>query len=134
MGNAPGSGQQKRYVPSVFAGSEKDKRMHGVVQSTPTQSQGGERRIALPAPRAPAKEYIQAEKEHTKAGQGANRLAERRGTQIALTYDDRMHQIITRVMRTRTGEVIGQLSPEEMVESTAALREDVRRLLMDRTG
>ena len=64
----------------------------------------------------------------------ANTLAEFLDKKISFTYDERIHQIIVKVIRESTQEVIRQIPPEEMVELMAKFREDFRGLIVNHTS
>ena len=64
----------------------------------------------------------------------ANTLADFLDKQISFAYDERINQVIVKVIRESTQEVIRQIPPEEMVELMARLREDFRGLIFNQTS
>lgn len=54
--------------------------------------------------------------------------------QVVLSYDKRINQVIMKVIRASTEEVIRQIPPPEIVELLAKFRENLRGLLVDHTS
>jgi flagellar protein FlaG len=64
----------------------------------------------------------------------ANTLAEFLDKKISFAYDERIKQVIVKVIRESTQEVIRQIPPEEMVELMARFRKDFRGLIFNQTS
>jgi flagellar protein FlaG len=64
----------------------------------------------------------------------ANTLSEFLDKKISFAYDERINQIIVKVIRESTQEVIRQMPPEEMVELMARLHKDFRGLIFNQTS
>jgi flagellar protein FlaG len=64
----------------------------------------------------------------------ANAIAEFLNQQVSFSYDARINQIVVKVTKGDTEEVIRQIPSEEMIELTARFRKDFRGLIFNRTG
>ena len=64
----------------------------------------------------------------------ANAIAEFLNQKVSFRYDDRIGQIVVKVTRGGTEEVIRQIPAEEMIEMIAKFRKDFRGLIFNRTG
>ena len=65
---------------------------------------------------------------HTKA------IAEFLNQQVSFSYDTRINQIVVKVTKGDTEEVIRQIPSEEMIELITRFRKDFRGLIFNRTG
>jgi flagellar protein FlaG len=89
-----------------------------------------------------AKPAAKTEDKNTQDEQGrtanavtvANTLSEFLDKKISFAYDERINQIIVKVIRESTQEVIRQMPPEEMVELMARLHKDFRGLICNQTS
>ncbi|RMF90862.1 MAG: flagellar protein FlaG [Nitrospinota bacterium] len=73
-------------------------------------------------------------KDTVEAVDFANTVAEFFDKKISFSYDERIDQVIVKVVEEDTEEVIRQIPPEEIVELVAKLREDFRGLIFNHTG
>jgi len=64
----------------------------------------------------------------------ANAIAEFLNQNVSFRYDERIDQIVVKVTRDGTDEVIRQIPAEEMIEMIAKFRKDFRGLIFNRTG
>jgi uncharacterized FlaG/YvyC family protein len=64
----------------------------------------------------------------------ANAIAEFLNQQVSFSYDKRINQIVVKVTKGNTEEVIRQMPPEEMIELISKFRKDFRGLIFNRTG
>ena len=64
----------------------------------------------------------------------ANTLADFLDKKISFAYDERINQVIVKIIRESTQEVIRQIPPAEMVELMAGFREDFRGLIVNQTS
>ena len=64
----------------------------------------------------------------------ANAIAEFLNQQVSFSYDKRIDQIVVKVTRGNSEEVIRQIPSEEMIKLIAKFRKDFRGLIFDRTG
>ena len=64
----------------------------------------------------------------------ANAIAEFLNQQVSFSYDERINQIVVKVTKGDTAEVIRQIPSEEMIELITKFRKDFRGLIFDRTG
>jgi flagellar protein FlaG len=64
----------------------------------------------------------------------ANAIAEFLNQQVSFSYDQRINQIVVKVTKGNTEEVIRQIPTEEMIELIAKFRKDFRGLIFNRTG
>jgi uncharacterized FlaG/YvyC family protein len=64
----------------------------------------------------------------------ANAIAEFLNQQVSFSYDQRINQIVVKVTKGNTEEVIRQIPAEEMIELIAKFRKDFRGLIFNRTG
>jgi flagellar protein FlaG len=102
-------------------------------QQTGTASSGLQKSAALPETRQekPSKGVVQAVA-------FANAIAEFLNQQVSFNYDTRIDQIVVKVTRGNTEEVIRQIPSEEMIKLIARVRkdfqQDFRGLIFNRTG
>ena len=64
----------------------------------------------------------------------ANAIAEFLNQQVSFSYDQRINQIVVKVTKGNTEEVIRQIPSEEMIELITKFRKDFRGLIFNRTG
>jgi flagellar protein FlaG len=64
----------------------------------------------------------------------ANTLADFLDKKISFAYDERINQVIVKIIRESTQEVIRQIPPEELVELMAGFRKDFRGLIFNQTS
>ena len=64
----------------------------------------------------------------------ANAIAEFLNQQVSFSYDQRINQIVVKVTKGNSEEVIRQIPSEEMIELIAKFRKDFRGLIFNRTG
>ena len=64
----------------------------------------------------------------------ANAITEFLNQQVSFSYDTRINQIVVKVTKGNTEEVIRQMPPEEMIELISKVRKDFRGLIFNRTG
>ena len=64
----------------------------------------------------------------------ANAIAEFLNQQVSFSYDTRINQIVVKVTKGDTEEVIRQIPSEEMIELITRFRKDFRGLIFNRTG
>ena len=64
----------------------------------------------------------------------ANAIAEFLNQQVSFSYDERINQIVVKVTKGNTEEVIRQIPSEEMIEFITKFRKDFRGLIFNRTG
>jgi uncharacterized FlaG/YvyC family protein len=108
-------------------------------QPAPSRRQGVETHTTPQEPPSSADKGKSSNQEVTQAMalqavEMANRIADFLDKKIAFTYDERIDQVIVKIVRKSTEEVIRQVPPEEMVELMAKLREDFRGLIFNHTG
>ena len=89
---------------------------------------------AKPAAKAEGKNKQDEQGRTADAVAMANTLADFLDKKISFAYDERINQIIVKVIRESTQEVIRQIPPEEMVELMARFREDFRGLIFNQTS
>lgn len=107
-----------------------------VVRPATTQPEGSRSRTESPqsVARTEDPESQGEPRRIVQAVELANAAAELFDRRISFNYDERINQVIVRVIRESTEEVIRQIPPEEMVELMAKLRKDLRGLLLNSTG
>ena len=104
-----------------------------------------EAHVAQPHARAassgPHKPETSAETRQGKGSKGlveevafANAIAEFLNQQVSFSYDERVNQIVVKVTKGDTEEVIRQIPSEEMIELITKFRKDFRGLIFNRTG
>jgi len=64
----------------------------------------------------------------------ANAIAEFLNQQVSFSYDNRINQIVVKVTKGDTEEVIRQIPSEEMIDLITKFRKDFRGLIFNRTG
>jgi flagellar protein FlaG len=64
----------------------------------------------------------------------ANSIAELLDQKVSFHFDERINQIVVKVTRGDSDEVIRQMPTEEMIKLMAKFRQDFRGLIFDRTG
>jgi uncharacterized FlaG/YvyC family protein len=64
----------------------------------------------------------------------ANAIAEFLNQQVSFSYDPRINQIVVKVTKGNTEQVIRQIPAEEMIELITKFRKDFRGLIFNRTG
>ena len=64
----------------------------------------------------------------------ANAIAAFLDTQVSFTYDKRIEQIVVKVTKGDSEEIIRQIPSEEMIKMVVQLRQDFRGLIFNRTG
>jgi uncharacterized FlaG/YvyC family protein len=64
----------------------------------------------------------------------ANAIADFLNQQVSFSYDARIDQIVVKVTKGDTEEVIRQMPSEEMIELITKFRKDFRGLIFNRTG
>ena len=64
----------------------------------------------------------------------ANAIAEFLNQQMSFSYAKRINQIVVKVTKGSTEEVIRQIPSEEMIELISKFRKDFRGLIFNRTG
>lgn len=64
----------------------------------------------------------------------ANAIATFLNTKVSFTYDKRIEQIVVKVIRGDSEEVIRQIPSEEMIKMAVQFRQDFRGLIVNRTG
>ena len=89
----------------------------------------------------PQKPETSAEAHQGKGSKGlveevafANAIAEFLNQQVSFSYDKRIDQIVVKVTKGNTEEVIRQIPSEEMIELISKFRKDFRGLIFNRTG
>jgi len=89
----------------------------------------------------PQKPETSAETRQGKGSKGlveevafANAIAEFLNQQVSFSYDKRIDQIVVKVTKGNTEEVIRQMPSEEMIELMSKFRKDFRGLIFNRTG
>ncbi len=75
-----------------------------------------------------------SQKETLQAVNFANAVAELFDKKIEFSYDERIQQVVVKIMEGNSEEVIRQIPPEEIIELVAKLREDFRGLIFDQKG
>jgi flagellar protein FlaG len=108
-------------------------------QPAPSRRQGVETHATPQEPPSSADKKESSNQKATpamalQAVEMANRIADFLDKKISFTYDERIDQVIVKIVRKSTDEVIRQVPPEEMVELMAKLREDFRGLIFNHTG
>jgi flagellar protein FlaG len=86
---------------------------------------------------APAKDRSRAAKQTLDVSQAvklANSIAETLDKKISFSYDDKLEQVIVKVVRESTGETIRQIPPQEMIDLMVSLREGIRGLVLNQKG
>ena len=93
------------------------------------------------APSGPQKPETPTETRQGKASKGlvqevafANAIAEFLNQQVSFSYDKRIDQIVVKVTRGNSEEVIRQIPSEEMIKLITKFRKDFRGLIFNRTG
>ena len=106
----------------------------------PREAQIGLQRAGA-ASSGPQKPEASAETRQEKASKGlvqevafANAIAEFLNQQVSFTYDKRINQIVVKVTKGNTEEVIRQIPTEEMIELMIRFQKDFRGLIFNRTG
>jgi flagellar protein FlaG len=96
---------------------------------------------ARAASSGPQKPETSAETRQGKGSKGlveevafANAIAEFLNQQVSFSYDERVNQIVVKVTKGDTEEVIRQIPSEEMIELITRFRKDFRGLIFNRTG
>jgi uncharacterized FlaG/YvyC family protein len=96
---------------------------------------------ARAASSGPQKPETSAETRQGKGSKGlveevafANAIAEFLNQQVSFSYDERVNQIVVKVTKGDTAEVIRQIPSEEMIELITKFRKDFRGLIFNRTG
>ena len=64
----------------------------------------------------------------------ANAIAEFLNQQVSFSYDNRINQIVVKVTKGDTEEVIRQIPSEEMIDLITKFRKDFRGLIFNRIG
>ena len=64
----------------------------------------------------------------------ANAIAEFLNQHVSFSYDKRIDQIVVKVTKGNTEEVIRQIPSEEMIELITRFRKEFRGLIFNRTG
>ena len=89
----------------------------------------------------PQKPETSAETRQGKGSKGlveevafANAIAEFLNQQVSFSYDNRINQIVVKVTKGDTEEVIRQIPSEEMIDIITKFRKDFRGLIFNRTG
>jgi len=89
----------------------------------------------------PQKPETSAETRQGKGSKGfveevafANAIAEFLNQQVSFSYDERINQIVVKVIKGNTQEVIRQIPSEEMIDLITKFRKDFRGLIFNRTG
>ena len=89
----------------------------------------------------PQKPETSAETRQGKGSKGlveevafANAIAVFLNQQVSFSYDTRINQIVVKVTKGDTEEVIRQIPSEEMIELITRFRKDFRGLIFNRTG
>ena len=89
----------------------------------------------------PQKPETSAETRQGKGSKGlveevafANAIAEFLNQQVSFSYDQRINQIVVKVTKGDTEEVIRQIPSEEMIELITKFRKEFRGLIFNRTG
>ena len=89
----------------------------------------------------PQKPETSAETHQEKVSKGlveevafANAIAEFLNQKVSFSYDTRIDQIVVKVIRGNTEEVIRQIPSEEMIKLITKFRKDFRGLIFNRTG
>ena len=120
------SGELAQVLPAVPAIARE---AHGTPQHTGAVSSG------------PQKPEASAETRQGKSTKGfveemafANAIAEFLNQQVSFSYDQRINQIVVKVTKGSTEEVIRQIPSEEMIELITKFRKDFRGLIFNRTG
>ena len=67
-------------------------------------------------------------------GAFANAIAEFLNQHVSFSYDKRIDQIVVKVTKGNTEEVIRQIPSEEMIELITRFRKEFRSLIFNRTG
>jgi uncharacterized FlaG/YvyC family protein len=112
--------------PSAFGG-----------RLAPTPSEGDRQRVEpLPLALTPADRKGDKDTQPTikAVAAAANTIADFLDKKISFTYDERINQVIVKVVRESTEEVIRQLPPKELVELMAKMRESFTGLILDQKG
>jgi hypothetical protein len=88
-------------------------------------------KIALPelAPQA-----VPQEMTSPQAVDFANLAANLFHTNLSFDYDERINQVVVKVMDDKTGQVIRQIPPEHMVQLVAGFKNDLRGLILNHQG
>jgi flagellar protein FlaG len=110
------------------------------VPAIPREAQVAPQR-AEAASSGPQKPETSAETRQRKASKGlvqevafANAIAEFLNQQVSFSYDKRINQIVVKVTKGNTEEVIRQIPTEEMIELMMKFQKDFRGLIFNRTG
>ena len=85
----------------------------------------------------PAQDRSRAAKQTLDVSQAvklANSIAETLDKKISFSYDDKLEQVIVKVVRESTGETIRQIPPQEMIDLMVSLREGIRGLVLNQKG
>jgi hypothetical protein len=64
----------------------------------------------------------------------ANVAANLFNTNLSFDYDERINQVVVKVMDDKTGQVIRQIPPEHMVQLVASFKNDLRGLILNHHG
>jgi flagellar protein FlaG len=96
---------------------------------------------ARAASSGPQKPETSAETRQGKGSKGlveevafANAIAEFLNQQVSFSYDERVNQIVVKVTKGDTEEVVRQIPSEEMIKLITRFRKDFRGLIFNRTG
>jgi flagellar protein FlaG len=98
-------------------------------QRTGTASAGAQKPEASAETRQkqPSKELVQEV-------EFANSIAKFLNQKVSFSYDKRIEQIVVKITRGNTDEVIRQIPTEEMIKMMTKFRKDFRGLIFDRAG
>jgi uncharacterized FlaG/YvyC family protein len=64
----------------------------------------------------------------------ANTVADLFNTKLSFNYDERINQVVVRVQKGGTDEVIRQIPPEQMIELAAKFKSQSRGLILNHQG
>lgn len=64
----------------------------------------------------------------------ANSVTKLFDTKVSFSYDDRLKQVIVKVVNNDTGEVIRQIPAEELIKVRLRLKENFQGIILDQQG
>ncbi|MGE3536957.1 MAG: flagellar protein FlaG [Candidatus Tectimicrobiota bacterium] len=136
----PGIPLQRDFVPISSSSGPGARESHVTSQRVSTPVSGAQP-AATSLPVEPNSPTATARTADDKITQGvtdsvafANAIAAFLDTKVSFTYDERIAQIVVKVTRGDSEEVIRQIPAEEMIKLAVQLRNDFRGLIFNRTG
>jgi flagellar protein FlaG len=99
----------------------------GVQTSNATTQQAGESRVPS-TPATPDQRTL------AKAIAFANSVTRLFNTRLSFSYDERIKQVVIKVIENGTEEVLRQFPPEELIALHLQLKEQVQGIILNRVG